>query len=76
MFKRVAKLGSRRFAEFVEGSSHLTQDEVMNYSQVDFADESSSNDEGNGGANRISSLTDDESSDEIDLGDNEEESFR
>ncbi len=75
MFKRSAKLGSRRFAEFVQGSSHLTQDEVMNYSQVDFADESS-NDEGNGGANRTASLTDDESSDEIDLGGNEEESFR
>ena len=56
---------SHRFAEFVEGSSHLTQDEVMNYSQVDFDDDDDDSREGDEQGN--ASLTDDDSGDEIDL---------
>ena len=55
-----------RFAEFVEGASHLTQEEVMSYSQADF---DSDDDDSNVGdqTNQRASLTDDDSSDEIDL---------
>lgn len=52
-----------RFAEFVEGGSHITQDEVVNYSQIDEDDMNSL------GAGDLH-LTDDNSSDEegLDLG--------
>ena len=34
LFLNISRYPGFRFAEFVEGSSHLTQEEVMNYSQV------------------------------------------
>jgi hypothetical protein len=68
VWKLTSKLTTpSRFAEFVEGSSHLTQQEVMNYSQVDFDDEDTSTEEGDGVTRRASSLTDDESNDDLDL---------
>ena len=54
-----------RFAEFVQGSSHLTQHEVMEYSQVDFND-----DEIPGYIENQSNhpeMTDDDSSDDTDI---------
>ena len=68
-WKHISTLSSpTRFAEFVQGSSHLTQDEVLGYSQVDDWDG-----EGGSGADEVgddhlhnaAQLTDDDSSDEV-----------
>ena len=59
-----------RFAEFVQGSSHLTQDEVMEYSQVDFSDEDLLLEREFGRNQNLGSqpeLTDDDSSDDTDI---------
>ena len=59
-----------RFSEFVQGSSHLTQDEVMEYSQVDFSDDDLVLEREFGrNQNRGNQpeLTDDDSSDDTDI---------
>ena len=61
-WKHISTLKSpTRFAQFVQGNSHLTQEEVMDYSQADFDDdliESYEDEEHN------VQLTDDDSSDD------------
>ena len=54
-----------RFAEFVQGSSHLTQHEVMEYSQVDFNDDDLLRD--NDDQSIHPEMTDDDSSDDTDI---------
>ena len=61
--------GCCRFAEFVQGSSHLTQDEVMDYSQVSDFDEEMMNETLEGvprtdSPDQQAQLTDDDSSDD------------
>jgi len=53
-----------RFAEFVQGSSHITQDEIMAYSQADFEDDDVILDENH---SNHPELTDDDSSDDTDI---------
>ena len=54
-----------RFAEFVQGSSHLTQHEVMEYSQVEFNDDDLPGHMEN--HSNHPEMTDDDSSDDTDL---------
>jgi len=59
-----------RFAEFVQGSSHLTQEEVMEYSQVDFNDDDLLLEREFGQNENLRNhpeLTDDDSSDDTDI---------
>merc|ERR1712179_428837 len=53
-----------RFAEFVQGSNHITENEVLEYSQVDFDDDFLSNSRNDGS---LSYNTDDSSTDTIEL---------
>lgn len=70
-WKITSRLSSpSRFAEFVAGSPHVNQDEILNYSQVDDWDETDASPVVNGQPNPNPPMTDDDSSDddsEIDL---------
>jgi len=64
-WKLTSRLDSpTRFSEFVQGSSHITQDEIMAYSQADFEDDDVILDENH---SNHPELTDDDSSDDTDI---------